>query len=426
VTERGLPIVDGAPACPFVAFADDRDERATSPDHRHRCYAELRPSPRALAHQEAYCLASAFPVCPTFQDWARREAARARSGATSPGQPTPGATPRRDSGDTPPGARAAGAAGAVVGAGAGAGAAAGAGAGGPFDTGGDIAAPNFLADRDRTGGGLAGSTADRVAGSTAAGEPDDRGSDEPAASDGDPATGAAAAAPAAGSAPALPAFLGPPPSDGATRGGRSAGDVLDDEVDRQDASWSDSRRDAPDDRRPGTGIFGDRRPKVGDTRPRREPTNGPGWEPSRRQAAYPTRRTRVGLPALTGVGIAAVLLGIAAIALFALPGLLRNNGSASPGSTQGPGASPSIVAGGSPSASPAPSPTPAASLYIVQPGDTLSEIAARFGIPLAQLIEANAERLPDPNNLQIGDELIIPAVSGASPGASPTGSVPLP
>src|SRR4051794_4047500 len=81
MTERGLPIVDGAPACPFVAFEDDRDERATSPDHRHRCYAEAQPAPRALAHQEAYCLSSAFPVCPTFQDWARREAARSRSEA---------------------------------------------------------------------------------------------------------------------------------------------------------------------------------------------------------------------------------------------------------------------------------------------------------------------------------------------------------
>jgi len=77
MTDR-LPIVDGAPACPFVAFEDDRDARALAPDHRHRCFAEPRPAPRALAHQEAYCLSSAFPVCPTFQDWARREAAAAR------------------------------------------------------------------------------------------------------------------------------------------------------------------------------------------------------------------------------------------------------------------------------------------------------------------------------------------------------------
>ncbi|MDQ3126888.1 MAG: hypothetical protein M3Q66_00310, partial [Chloroflexota bacterium] len=79
MTERVLPLADGASACPFVAFEDDRDERATVPDHRHRCYAEPRPAPRAIAHQEAYCLSSAFPVCPIFQDWARREAARARA-----------------------------------------------------------------------------------------------------------------------------------------------------------------------------------------------------------------------------------------------------------------------------------------------------------------------------------------------------------
>ena len=80
MSERGLP-TEGAPACPFVAFEDDRDGRATAPDHRHRCFAEPRPAPRALAHQEAYCLSSAFPVCPTFQDWARREAAAARPAA---------------------------------------------------------------------------------------------------------------------------------------------------------------------------------------------------------------------------------------------------------------------------------------------------------------------------------------------------------
>ena len=68
----------GVTACPFVAFVDDRDERADVPDHRHRCYAEIRPAQRALAHQEAFCLSAGFAACPTFQDWARREAARAR------------------------------------------------------------------------------------------------------------------------------------------------------------------------------------------------------------------------------------------------------------------------------------------------------------------------------------------------------------
>src|SRR6476659_7063077 len=76
MTERGLPIADTATACPFVAFDDARDDRSDRPDPRHRCYAENPPAPRARAHQEAYCLSANFPVCPTFQDWARREAAR--------------------------------------------------------------------------------------------------------------------------------------------------------------------------------------------------------------------------------------------------------------------------------------------------------------------------------------------------------------
>ena len=97
MTERGLPSADGSPACPFVAFEDDRDARADRPDHRHRCFAEAAPAPRALAHQEAYCLSSAFPVCPTFQDWARREAAHAVPGAVADeegAEPAAGAPPR--------------------------------------------------------------------------------------------------------------------------------------------------------------------------------------------------------------------------------------------------------------------------------------------------------------------------------------------
>jgi len=67
----GLPT-----ACPFVAFADERDLRAVRPDHRHRCYAESRPASRALAHQTSFCLSPGFTSCPTFQDWANREAAQ--------------------------------------------------------------------------------------------------------------------------------------------------------------------------------------------------------------------------------------------------------------------------------------------------------------------------------------------------------------
>ena len=93
--------MDGAPACPFVAFGDDRDGRSTSPDHRHRCFAESPPAPRAVAHQEAYCLSSAFPVCPTFQDWARREAAHARGAGESEPRRRRRAVPAAETGRRP-------------------------------------------------------------------------------------------------------------------------------------------------------------------------------------------------------------------------------------------------------------------------------------------------------------------------------------
>ncbi len=54
------------------------------------------------------------------------------------------------------------------------------------------------------------------------------------------------------------------------------------------------------------------------------------------------------------------------------------------------------------------SPTPAAGLrYVVREGDSLSAIAARYGVDEAALQRAN--RIDDPNNLFAGQELVIPA-----------------
>ncbi|MDQ3938407.1 MAG: hypothetical protein M3253_06970, partial [Chloroflexota bacterium] len=71
----GMLFGEGPTACPFVALESDRDRRSDEPDHRHRCYAEPEPAPRAIAHQRTYCLTAAFPTCPIFQDWAVRAAA---------------------------------------------------------------------------------------------------------------------------------------------------------------------------------------------------------------------------------------------------------------------------------------------------------------------------------------------------------------
>ena len=75
MTERSPMGPEREFVCPFVAYDEDRDFRSSVPDHRHRCFAESPAASRALAHQAAYCLSSSFAGCPTFIDWARREAA---------------------------------------------------------------------------------------------------------------------------------------------------------------------------------------------------------------------------------------------------------------------------------------------------------------------------------------------------------------
>ena len=70
--------------------------------------------------------------------------------------------------------------------------------------------------------------------------------------------------------------------------------------------------------------------------------------------------------------------------------------------------SPTLV----PTEGPAPQPTdiPNVNTYTVQPGDTLSSIAGRFyGDPGLWSIIAEANSLPDPNNVPVGAQLTIPS-----------------
>ena len=383
MTDRGLPIVDGAPACPFVAFDDDRDARAASPDHRHRCYAEIRPAPRALAHQEAYCLSSAFPVCPTFQDWARREAAKATAAAEAiPPAVVPGADPGPGATDwsasQPP----------------------------PIDPPRRnpprewSAPPPWLgADREadddeyrdvpplppRGGSGLSGSFADRLAGGSAGASPP--------SSPAPPVPAPAWREPA----PAAPPAPIEPPS------ARYADEDDDDEEERLDRA----RRSAPD---------GPRR-YANAPRPRERDGEvdqaGPVWERPRRREAYPTIKTRMALSgiALPSILIAAVAVLIAAVALFFLPAFL---GIGNPASTGTPSGSPGSSAAATPTAAPTPVPEPTQQIYLVQSGDTMSKIANRFGIPLQTLIDANKATIPNPDRLDIGQEVIIPTTTPTS------------
>lgn len=59
-----------------------------------------------------------------------------------------------------------------------------------------------------------------------------------------------------------------------------------------------------------------------------------------------------------------------------------------------------------PAASSSPPASTASQKYVVQPGDTLSAIAQKFGVTTQQLIETN--KLSNPDFLTVGQELTIP------------------
>lgn len=60
-----------------------------------------------------------------------------------------------------------------------------------------------------------------------------------------------------------------------------------------------------------------------------------------------------------------------------------------------------------------PTPTPGPYYYTIQPGDTLSGIGVRFGVDSISILEANRDTLLDPNNLIVGTTILIP---GYTPG----------
>ncbi len=70
---------------------------------------------------------------------------------------------------------------------------------------------------------------------------------------------------------------------------------------------------------------------------------------------------------------------------------------------------------------PAPVQAQEGGLYTVQAGDTLGEIATRFGVSLDALVQANA--IQDPSLIRVGQELIIPTGSAAGLSSGPTYAV---
>ena len=433
--------MDGAPACPFVAFGDDREARSTSPDHRHRCFAEAPPAPRALAHQEAYCLSSAFPVCPTFQDWARREAAHALATGDQPAPPPPPAAapeppppvydlyadwsmpaaeplppglepdsadvppegeepvqrnPPRDWAAPPPWATGAATSAALSGRSVGSG------------TPADAATPSEPpSSRPAEGQGLAGSPADRLAagevpaavawsasaGGHAATAPDEElaglvvprsSSTSGSASSGSPAAGdhsVPAAALAAGAAAASgPAEQAPPPPS----------------VRSSDAYPPPTR----------TG----KRPSVSSTR---DVVTGPSWERMQRIDTYPPIKSGSSMRGVPRLALFAGALAIAALILFMLPAIIGIGGGGSASSASPSGSRPAATRSAAPTIEAAPTPV----VYVIKKGDTLSKVANKFGVDLDALLAANPT-IKDPNKISLGQQIVIPTAAAPSSGAT--------
>lgn len=112
----------------------------------------------------------------------------------------------------------------------------------------------------------------------------------------------------------------------------------------------------------------------------------------------------MGLPALPPLLLAAAAVVVAALALFFIPPMLLDLGGQAPAS---PSPSPTLASPSTP-ASPTPTPAPTPLVYVVQAGDTLSKIAKQFGVTLDALLEANKDRITNPDRINIGDEIVIP------------------
>jgi hypothetical protein len=479
VTSRAPSSGESPAACPFVAFEDDRDRRASVPDRRNRCYAESVPQPRAITHQAAYCLSSSFSGCPTFLVWAAHAAAQpsatlaaahaAAVAVDAGGVPGPAERPATDA---PRGADAS---------------AARPGARDATDGPGRAAdGPEHLADDpdglapllDVTWGGgrpIADSSdwvpttawAGLVPAATGAGLDGDHETGRGPEADvdpqgvppGEPWAAHADARDAEASAPDAPpdgaharraARLGAPPWAPAVPTG--ADDAVDDEV---GARWQATPRTIPAARLAALPLRRRRPPQP----PLRAIGSGE-WEtgpPPRREPLLRRRPvgTQVGL--LLGV---LVLLGLA-LAAFALPVLLGGAGG-DPGGRVGPAVGdvdldpgtddPAVAPDGSAEGTPdgllddappapweepeagdadlihatptddpgaeaeaTPAPRPQGRPYRVRRGDTLSGIAARFRVSTELLGCVNG--IGDPNVLSIGQRLIIPPRNARCPSA---------
>jgi hypothetical protein len=247
--------------------------------------------------------------------------------------------------------------------------------------------PSFLGHRTEPGQGLAGSPADRMAGgSEPQGATERRREREPDEE---------------WTSAARPGGRGRPP----------ARDEFDDADDEDELEGEPPRRSTRRPRAYSQHLGG---------------PDGPDWERPRRHEAYPTIRTRVGLPRVRVPRVAVMAIGLAVLALaifLFVPGLLGIGGGGGGGGGAHASASPS--AGPSVSLAPTVAPAPTPVLYTIKRGDTLSKIATANGLTLDELLAANPA-IKDPNKIGLGQQIIIPTPSEEPPDTVGESAAPAP
>jgi hypothetical protein len=410
MSQSGQGIGTPPRACPFVALEDDRDRRASAPDPRHRCYAVATPQPRALAHQETYCLAAAFPSCTFFLDWAARAAANpVQTGMPAAASVTGNVPASRGDEALDPLGR-------------------------PWAT-----PPPWVAHPELTTTRPPTRPNEQI---SAFPDPSDHAFDHdlgvpdlpprppsqpqpayppiptpqaayqpPPLPQGYQPPAAGAPAPAAAQPDYQPAFTEAPGAYSPETWAKPSGPV--DEEPFSPALPSDT---ALSGRLTGRAIDGGPPPRI-DLQAR--PAKGKGkdgsseWARPKRYEAYPTLGRRLRLRGISPAVLLVFAIGIGAIALLALPTILSGRGAGPAGSL-----SPSVVAT---LGEPTPTPGPTIQTYTVKSGDTLSGIARTFGVTAEQIACFNNRKVS--SILSIKEVLRIPPADYTCP---PKGGTPRP
>jgi LysM repeat protein len=359
MSDEGLtPFEEGSVACPFIAFEDDRDHRADRPDYRHRCFASSQPEPRALPHQERYCLAPGFPQCPVFLDWARQEAAAVNPAGRRSSAPASDEEAADKSGRP------------------------------------EREAPAFLAGRPRPNSSDEGTTQPTRRTPEPVGDlwgykgDVKRPAADTTASSGSAASGSGGAADSA-------AILG------GVAGLGSAGSAL------GSGSVAGASRGTP--------------PITPPSSPMARPVGShPAWERPPKLENFPRLHSRNERSSNSPLLLAMVGVAILVVFLFAWP-FLTSQGGKTPVATHTPSPT-ATLASPTPSTAPTPTPPPSGSVtsYTVREGDTIYTISIQFGVTQAEIMAANPD-ITDPAYIQVGQKIKIPH-PGASAVASPSSS----